>query len=92
MAYASCRAAGRALHARAALRRSWPMCRAIPNSCRGATAGALRQREGADVEIAELAIGFGPFHEKFVSRVVLAPDAAAGRASTRPASRGRSAG
>ena len=26
-------------------------------------------------QIAELAIGFGPFHEKFASRVVLTPDA-----------------
>jgi coenzyme Q-binding protein COQ10 len=36
-------------------------------------AARVRQRDGA-VEIAELAIGFGPFHEKFVSRVELAPD------------------
>ena len=27
------------------------------------------------MQIAELAIGFGPFHEKFTSRVVLTPDA-----------------
>ncbi len=36
-------------------------------------AARVRQRDG-NVEIAELAIGFGPFHEKFVSRVELAPD------------------
>jgi len=41
-------------------------------------AGRIRRREGLDVHIAELAIGFGPFHEKFASRVVLAPDAAGG--------------
>ncbi|HEX9327285.1 MAG TPA: type II toxin-antitoxin system RatA family toxin [Reyranella sp.] len=38
-------------------------------------AGRIRRREGPTVQIAELAIGFGPFHEKFASRVVLAPDA-----------------
>jgi coenzyme Q-binding protein COQ10 len=38
------------------------------------TAARMRRREGANVEIDELAIGFGPFHEKFVSRVVLATD------------------
>ena len=38
---------------------------------RHACAGA----RAPNVEIAELAIGFGPFHEKFASRVVLAPDA-----------------
>lgn len=37
-------------------------------------AGRIRRRESPTVEIAELAIGFGPFHEKFVSRVVRAPD------------------
>lgn len=37
-------------------------------------AGRVRRREGPNVEIAELAIGFGPFHEKFVSRVELSPD------------------
>lgn len=37
-------------------------------------AGRIRRREGANVQIAELAIGFGPFHEKFASRVVLASD------------------
>jgi coenzyme Q-binding protein COQ10 len=36
-------------------------------------AGRIRRREGPNVEIAELAIGFGPFHEKFVSRVQLTP-------------------
>jgi coenzyme Q-binding protein COQ10 len=41
-------------------------------------AGRIRRREGPDVQIAELAIGFGPFHEKFASRVVLAPDAPGG--------------
>lgn len=35
-------------------------------------AARVRQRDG-NIEIAELAIGFGPFHEKFVSRVELAP-------------------
>jgi coenzyme Q-binding protein COQ10 len=38
-------------------------------------AGRIRRRDGANVQIAELAIGFGPFHEKFASRVVLTPDA-----------------
>jgi len=32
-------------------------------------AGRIRRREGPNVQIAELAIGFGPFHEKFASRV-----------------------
>lgn len=41
-------------------------------------AGRIRRREGPDVQIAELAIGFGPFHEKFASRVVLAPDSPGG--------------
>lgn len=40
-------------------------------------AARVRQRDG-NVEIAELAIGFGPFHEKFVSRVELASDHANG--------------
>jgi coenzyme Q-binding protein COQ10 len=55
------------------------------------TAARVRRREGPNVELDELAIGFGPFHEKFVSRVTLAPDAADGRASTPLASRARSA-
>jgi coenzyme Q-binding protein COQ10 len=38
------------------------------------TAARVRRRESATVEIDEVAIGFGPFHEKFVSRVVLTPD------------------
>jgi len=42
------------------------------------TAARVRHRESATVEIDELAIGFGPIHEKFVSRVVLAPDDPAG--------------
>jgi coenzyme Q-binding protein COQ10 len=42
------------------------------------TAARVRRREGPSVELDELAIGFGPFHEKFVSRVTLAPDAASG--------------
>ena len=42
------------------------------------TAARIRRRESATVELAELAIGFGPIHEKFVSRVVLAPDAEGG--------------
>jgi coenzyme Q-binding protein COQ10 len=36
-------------------------------------AARVRSRKG-HIEIAELAIGFGPFHERFVSRVDLAPD------------------
>lgn len=40
-------------------------------------AARIRSREGA-IEIAELAIGFGPFHEKFTSRVELGPDAPGG--------------
>jgi len=46
-------------------------------------AGRIRRRESPTVQIAELAIGFGPFHEKFTSRVVLAPDSGMARASTR---------
>jgi coenzyme Q-binding protein COQ10 len=42
------------------------------------TAARVRRREGPGVEIDELAIGFGPFHEIFVSRVALAPDDPAG--------------
>jgi coenzyme Q-binding protein COQ10 len=42
------------------------------------TAARIRRREAANVELAELAIGFGPFHEKFVSRVVLLPEAEGG--------------
>ncbi|CAN5839795.1 type II toxin-antitoxin system RatA family toxin [soil metagenome] len=38
-------------------------------------AGRIRRRESDTVDIAELAIGFGPFREKFASRVVRAPDA-----------------
>jgi len=38
------------------------------------TAARVRRRESATVEIDEIAIGFGPFHEKLVSRVVLTPD------------------
>ncbi len=38
------------------------------------TAARVRRQEGPGREIDELAIGFGPFHEKFVSRVVLTPD------------------
>jgi coenzyme Q-binding protein COQ10 len=37
-------------------------------------AARVRRRESANLEIDELAIGFGPFHEKFVSRVTLTPD------------------
>jgi coenzyme Q-binding protein COQ10 len=37
-------------------------------------AARVRRREAPNVEVAELAIGFGPFHEKFVSRVVLTTD------------------
>ena len=42
------------------------------------TAARVRSCESATVEIDEVAIGFGPFHEKFVSRVVLTPDDPAG--------------
>jgi coenzyme Q-binding protein COQ10 len=42
------------------------------------TAARVRRRESQTVEIDELAIGFGPIHEKFVSRVVLTPDDPAG--------------
>jgi coenzyme Q-binding protein COQ10 len=42
------------------------------------TAARVRRREGPDKEVDELAIGFGPFHEKFVSRVALSPDDPAG--------------
>jgi coenzyme Q-binding protein COQ10 len=42
------------------------------------TAARVRQRESTTVEIDELAIGFGPIHEKFVSRVVQTPDDSAG--------------
>jgi coenzyme Q-binding protein COQ10 len=38
------------------------------------TAARVRRRESPTVEIDELAIGFGPFHEIFVSRVMLTPD------------------
>ncbi len=38
------------------------------------TAARVRRREGPGIEIDELAIGFGPFHENFVSRVALTPD------------------
>jgi len=38
------------------------------------TAARVRRREAPNVEIDELAIGFGPFHEKFVSRVALNTD------------------
>lgn len=35
------------------------------------SAARVRRHEAPDVEIDEIAIGFGPFHEKFVSRVNL---------------------
>lgn len=38
------------------------------------TAARVRKKEGPNAEVDEIAIGFGPFHEKFVSRVVLTPD------------------
>jgi coenzyme Q-binding protein COQ10 len=40
-------------------------------------AARVKRREGTNV-VAELAIGLGPFHERFVSRVVLAPDSTGG--------------
>ena len=42
------------------------------------TAARVRRQEGPGREVDELAIGFGPFHEKFVSRVVLTGDDPAG--------------
>ena len=39
------------------------------------TAARVRKKEGPSVEIDELAIGFGPLHEKFVSRVTKTTDA-----------------
>jgi coenzyme Q-binding protein COQ10 len=39
------------------------------------TAARVRKQEGPNVEIDELAIGFGPLHERFVSRVTKTPDA-----------------
>ncbi len=42
------------------------------------TAARVRRREGSHIEVDELAIGFGPFHETFVSRVTLLPDDASG--------------
>lgn len=42
------------------------------------TAARVRRIEGPGVEVDELAIGFGPFHEKFVSRVTSAPGDPAG--------------
>jgi coenzyme Q-binding protein COQ10 len=38
------------------------------------TAARVRKKEGPDVDISELAIGFGPLHEKFVSRVTRKTD------------------
>ena len=38
------------------------------------TAARVRKEEGPNVEVDELAIGFGPLHEKFVSRVTKTAD------------------
>ncbi len=38
------------------------------------TAARVRRVEGPNVEVDELAIGFGPLHERFVSRVIKTPD------------------
>jgi len=38
------------------------------------TAARVRKKEGPNAEISELAIGFGPLHEKFVSRVTKTTD------------------
>lgn len=38
------------------------------------TAARVRRKEGPNVEVDELAIGFGPLHEKFVSRVTRKTD------------------
>ena len=42
------------------------------------TAARIRRQEAPNLQLAELASGFGPFHEKFVSRIVLTPDAEGG--------------
>ena len=39
------------------------------------TAARVRKHEGPNVEVDELAIGFGPLHETFVSRVTKTADA-----------------
>ena len=41
-------------------------------------AARMRRRESDTVDVAELSIGFGPFHERFTSRVVRSPDAPEG--------------
>ena len=38
------------------------------------TAARVRKQEGPNVEVDEVAIGFGPVHERFVSRVTKDPD------------------
>lgn len=38
------------------------------------TAARVRRKEGPNVEVDEVAIGFGPLHEKFVSRIVTSTD------------------
>jgi len=38
------------------------------------TAARVRRVEGPNAEVDEVAIGFGPLHEKFVSRVIKTPD------------------
>ena len=38
------------------------------------TAARVRKKEGPNAEVDELAIGFGPFHERFVSRVTTNTD------------------
>jgi coenzyme Q-binding protein COQ10 len=38
------------------------------------TAARVRTQEGPNVEVDELAIGFGPLHERFVSRVTKSTD------------------
>ena len=39
------------------------------------TAARIRRQEGPNDQLAALANGFGPFHEKFESRIVLTPEA-----------------
>ena len=48
--------------------------RTMPRLVLQPTAARVRRKQGPNVEIDELAIGFGPFHEKFVSRVTKKTD------------------
>ena len=75
--YASCRAARRALRSPTAVRPRG-RCPRYPEFLPWCMAARIRRHEGPDIQLGELAIGFGPFHEKFVSRIVLMPDAEGG--------------